>query len=108
MACLREISLTHSAAARDLLQAGMDHAAQESMLESLMEVADFPKLFFDPTGFDSFRVLPNRGGRKIVALHRFEGCFRRQHAALDGQVNALEPLRIQQTGGVAGNHPAIT
>ena len=86
----------------------MDHAARKTMLESLMEVADLPQLIFDPTGFDSLCVLPHGRGREIVALHRVESCFGRQHAALDGKMNALEPLRVEQAGGVASDHPAIS
>src|SRR5580704_13621233 len=44
----RGIAVAQTAAAGELLQAGVDHAAPESMLEALMKVADFPELVFDP------------------------------------------------------------
>ena len=44
----RGIAVAQAAAAGDLLQAGVDHAAPEAMLESLMKVADLPELVFDP------------------------------------------------------------
>src|SRR5438045_1993950 len=107
MVCFGRIALAQSATAGALLQAGMNHAAQAAMLESLMKVADLPKLIFDPTSCDSLCVLPHSRGREIVALHRVESCFGRQHAALDGKMNALEPMRVKQAGGVASDHPAI-
>ena len=40
--------IVQAASAGDLLQAGIDHAAPESMLEALMKITDLPKLVFDP------------------------------------------------------------
>src|ERR1700730_2085595 len=44
----RGIAVAQTAAACELLQAGVDHAAPESMLEALMKIADFPEFIFDP------------------------------------------------------------
>ena len=49
----RGIAGAQAASAGELLQAGVDHAAPESMLESLVEVADLPELVFDPARFHS-------------------------------------------------------
>src|SRR5271156_211680 len=72
-----------------------------------MEVADFPKLFFDPAGFDLLLEAAQHGRRGIIFLQRLESGFGGQHAALDRQMNSLEALRVEETGGVAENHPAI-
>src|SRR5438132_9169760 len=85
----------------------MNHAAHETVLKSLVEVTDFPKFISDPTGFDLLGVTANCGGGKIAAFHGVECRLRRQHAALDGKMNALEPLRVEQARRVASDHPAI-
>src|SRR5208282_3421795 len=77
------------------------------MLESLMKVADFPKLVFDPTGFDFLLEPAQHSGGRIVFLQRFESSFGCQHAALDGQVNSLKALRVEEASGVAEDHPAV-
>src|ERR1700680_2499693 len=77
------------------------------MLESLMEVADLPKLVFDPAGFDSLLESAQRGGRRIIFQQRLESSFCCEHAALNRQMNSLQPLRIEEAGGVAEDHPAV-
>ena len=42
-----------AAATGNLLHSGMEHPGKKSVLESLMEVADLPELFFDPAVLDS-------------------------------------------------------
>ena len=101
------IAVAQAASAGELLQPGVDHSAPESMLEALMEVADLPEFVLDPARFHSLLKITERGGREIIFLQRLERGFGGQHAALDGQMNALQPLRIQEAGGVAEDHPAI-
>ena len=43
----------HAASTAELLYARVDHAAPEAVLESLMEVAHLPQLFFDPAVFNT-------------------------------------------------------
>src|SRR5438132_13135807 len=107
MACFGRIALAYPAAACELLQTSMNHAAHETVLKSLVEVTDFPKFISDPTGFDLLRVTANGGGGKIAAFHGVECRLRRQHAALDRQVNAFQLLRVEQSRRVASDHPAI-
>ncbi len=72
-----------------------------------MKVANFPKLIFDPAGFDFLLEARQRGGGRIIFLQRFESGFRRQHPALDCQMNSFESLRVEETGRVAENHPTV-
>ena len=44
---------------------------------------------------------------RVVLQQRVKRGFGGEHAALDGEVNALEALRVEEAGGVADDHPAI-
>src|SRR6202451_1435486 len=101
------IPVAQAAAAGELLYSGVEQAREESVFESLVEVADLPKLIFDPAGFDFLLETAQRGGRRIIFLQRVEGSFGSQHPALDRQMNSLEALRVEKTGGVAENHTTI-
>src|SRR5580698_5214384 len=72
-----------------------------------MKVANLPKLLFDPAGFDFLLERTECCGRRILFRQRLESSFSSQHAALDRQMNSFEALRVEETGGVAENHPAI-
>ena len=48
----RRIAVAQAAPAGNHLQPGVEHAGVESVLESLVHVANFPELFLDPGGFD--------------------------------------------------------
>src|SRR5207302_4443644 len=78
------------------------------MLEALVEVADFPQLLFYPAVLDSSLEVAQGCCRRVPLFESFEGCFRREHAALDGEMNSFEPLRIQKSGGVTQDHPAVS
>src|SRR5271157_919270 len=93
--------------AGELLNAGMKHAGEEAVLESLMEVTHRPQFGLDPTFLDAILEGLQRLKRKIVFHHAVEGSLRRQHSALDRQMNPFEPLRIQESGGVSEHHPAV-
>ena len=84
--------LMQAATAGNLLNRGMEQPGDKPLLKALMEVADFPELVFNPAGIDAFFVLLEPGLAEIVFEQRAEGRFRGEHAALDGQVDALEPL----------------
>ena len=96
-----------TAAARDLLESGVEHAGAESVLESLMEVANLPEFVFDPAGLDFRLECRERRGGEVIFHQRVEGGFGGEHAALDGEMNAFEALRVEESGGVAEDHPAI-
>ncbi len=102
------IAVAQAAAASDHLQRGVEHAGVESVFKTLVHVAHFPELFFDPAGFDFFLKLAEHRGRRIIFLQRFESRLGSEHAALDREMNALESRRVQEAGGVSENHPAIT
>src|SRR5208337_1135255 len=91
----------------ELLNAGIEHAGEESVLESLVEVAHRPQLGLDPALLYAVLKRFQPLEREIVFHHAVEGSFRRQHPALDREMNALQPLRIQEAGGVAKDHPAV-
>ncbi len=57
---------TQAAPASKLLNAGVEHACPEAVLESLMEVAHFPQFVFDPAGFDFFLKAAQRLRRRVV------------------------------------------
>ena len=78
------------------------------MFESLMKVADLPELIFDPTLLNPLLKLTESRHRTIAFRQRVESSFSREHAALDGEVNAFQALRIKEAGGIADNHPSIT
>ena len=58
----------------------------------MVEVANFPEFIFYPAIFDAGLEFPKRRSREVAFLQRLERSFRGQHAALDSQVNSLEPL----------------
>ena len=86
----------------------MNHAVPETVFESLVEVANFPQFIFDPARFDFLLQSAEGCCREIIILERFERSLRRQHSALDREMNPLQPLRVQESRGVAKNHPTIT
>ena len=96
-----------AASAGELLQGRVQQAGDQPVLKALMEVAYFPQFVFDPAGIHALFVLLEPGGGEIIFEQRGKCSFRGEHAALDSQMNALEPLRIQETGGVPNDHPAI-
>ena len=77
------------------------------MLEALVEVAHRPQLLLDPALLDALLESFQHGEREVALHHRVEGGLGRQHAALDGEVDALKPLRIQEARRVAEHHPAV-
>src|SRR6202023_1308538 len=72
-----------------------------------MEIAHFPQLIFDPAGIDALLILPEPGFAEIVFEECGKSCFCGEHSALNGQVNALEALRVQEAGRVTDDHPAV-
>src|SRR5215472_13599258 len=72
-----------------------------------MEVPRLPQLGLDPTGVHAIAVLTELAFAEIAVAHRRKGGLGGQHAALDRQVNALEALRVEKTGGVAHDHPSL-
>ena len=101
-------AIAQAASSGDLLQSGIQHSHPKAAFESLMKVADFPELIFDPTLLDLLLKLTECRRRRIAFRQRIESRFGREHATLDGEVNAFQALRIQEAGGVAENHPSVT
>src|SRR5579872_2476678 len=95
------IPIAQAATSGELLNSCMEQACEESMLESLMKVANFPKFVFDPTGFNLLLKAAQHSSGKIIFLQRLESGLRGQHTALDRQMNAFEALRVEEAGRVA-------
>src|ERR1700751_322102 len=89
---MRGVAVAKGAAAGELLQARVEHAREKSLFKSLMKVAHLPQFFFDPAGVDFLLELAERRGGGVVFHQRIEGRLGGEHAALDGEVNALEAL----------------
>src|ERR1700756_508914 len=107
VAGFRRVAAVETAAAGDLLQAGVEHSCPQAVLESLVEVADFPEFVLNPTVFDpTLKSDKSRGGR-IIILQRFERSLSGEHAALDSKMNSLQSLGIEKAGRVAEDHPAL-
>src|ERR1700726_3485043 len=102
------IAIAQGAAAGDHLQSRVEYSSVKPLLKSLVHVADFPELVFDPTGFDFLLIRSESCYRRIIFLQRFECSLGGQHAALDCKVNALEARGIQESCRVAEDHPSIT
>ena len=100
------VALHQAAAAGDLLQGRVRHPLEQAALESLVEVAHRESSRLIQLSRPLLERLQLRGG-KIAGQQRVERGFRGQHAALDGQVNAFEPLRVEEAGRVADDHPAV-
>src|SRR5664279_4389752 len=98
---------TQSTAPRSLLNAGVQHPRQKTLVEALVEIADWPQLLFDPAFVHALLEFLEDVERVVILRHRLKGSFGGQHAALDSEMNPLQPLRIQEAGGVAQNHPTI-
>src|ERR1700722_1735082 len=98
-ACAHRIDKTSPA--RDELQAGVKQTGVKTVMKSLMKISYGPQFFLDPAFLDLAwkRREGFRGG--VARLQRIENGFGGQHAALNGDVDALEPLRIQQAGRIA-------
>ena len=91
---MRGIAVAQAAAAGDHLQPGVEHARKHAVLESLMQVANFPEFVFDPAGFDFLLETCQRRRRRIVFFQRFESGFGGEHAALDREMNSFQPRGI--------------
>src|ERR1700675_3279442 len=77
------------------------------MLEGLMEIANLPQFFFDVALLDFFGECAESFCGGVAGFERVENCFRREHAAFHGQVDSFEPLRIEETAGIADDQAAI-
>src|SRR5579859_3158806 len=96
-----------AAAAGDLLESGVDEAAEHAVLEGLVEIADLPQFFFDVTLLDFFGEGAERFCGGVAGFQDVENCFGGQHAALHGHVDAFEALRIEEAAGIADDERAV-
>src|ERR1700757_1431608 len=103
MAGMRRVPIAKATASSELLQAGVEHAGEKSLFKCLMEVTHLPQFFFDPAGVDFFLELAERRGGGIAFRERIEGRLGGEHAALDGEVNALQALRVHEARRVTEN-----
>src|SRR5580692_2443223 len=77
------VAVAQAASSGELLYTGVKQAREESVLESLMKVANLPKLIFDPAGFDFLLEAAERCRGRVIFLERLECSFSRQHSTLD-------------------------
>src|SRR5581483_12215128 len=82
-------------------------APHKPPFKTLMIVPRLPQFVLDPACLPGPLELPQGGVREVTSLERGEDCFRRQHAALHGEVNTLQTLRIQESGRVTDDQRAI-
>src|SRR5437868_6251657 len=101
------VAVAQAAAAGKLLQPGVKQASEETALETLVEIPDLPQFCFDPAGFNSLLKITQGRSRRIVLRQSLEGRFSGQHSTLDGEMNPLEALRVEEAGRVAENHPSV-
>src|SRR5271155_4143254 len=102
------VTIAQAASTGNKLKRRVENSGVETVFESLVHVADFPEFVFDPARFHSFLIRAQGLGRRIILPKCFECSLGRQHAALDREMNALEARRVQEAGGVAKYHPAVT
>src|SRR5256714_8019923 len=72
-----------------------------------MKVADAPKLLRDPALAYQTAVALELLLREVFDQQRLEYGLRGEHAALDGRVDALQPLRVEKARGVADEQEAV-
>ena len=76
-------------------------------MESLMEIPDAPELFLQPALLDFPLIIFELLCGCIAGAERLIDCFRREHSALDGRVDSLEALGIQQARRIADDQATI-
>ena len=72
-----------------------------------MEIADCPHFLFDVAPFHFLRKRGELLCRKIARQQRLENRLSGEHAALHGQVDSLQPLRIEEARRIADDQRAI-
>src|SRR5215203_524447 len=72
-----------------------------------MEVAHAPQLLRDPALTYQLTVALELLSRIVLFEQRLEDRLRGEHAALDGRVDALEALRVEEAGRVADEQEAV-
>src|SRR5437660_3561583 len=85
----------------------MEESGEKSFFKSLVKVADLPEFVLDPARFYFRLELAQGCCRGIAFLQSRKRSLGRQHPALDGKMNSLQPLRIQKSCRVPEHHPAI-
>src|ERR1700736_6707067 len=89
------------------LQSGVEQSREQTMLEGLMEIANFPQFFFDVALLHFLGKCAQRFRRRVAGFQRVENCLRCEYAAFHRQVDSFEPLRIEETTGIAYDQAAI-
>src|SRR5215467_9571863 len=99
--------IDEAASAGDLLKRGVKKAAEHSVLEGLMEVADLPHFVLDVTGFYLLLETSESFASGVARRERFENCFGGKHAALHSEMNAFETLGVEETTGIANDKNTV-
>src|SRR5438445_10599502 len=89
MSSLSGIPVVQTVSSRNKLQRSVEHASLESVLESLVHVADFPEFVLDPAALDFFLVLAQsrRGG--LALTQGFKRALCGTHATRARKNNSL-------------------
>src|SRR5437764_9733324 len=107
MASMALINLPQTPAARQHLQGGVEQSWQQSVGIALVEVADLVEFVTNPTGIHLVFELLEFLFTEIVFQQTFKCSLGCQHSALDGQMNALQALRIHEARRVTYDHPSM-
>src|SRR5689334_9053036 len=100
MAGMSSVTIVQTASSGNLLDGGVEHTFQHSVLEALMEVADLPELFSNPALVHARWIIGQLSLTEVVVEQRLVSRLCREHAALNGEVNPFESLRVEEAGGV--------
>ena len=95
-----------AAAQRDL-DAGVEQAGEQAVLESLVEVAHAPELGGGPRVLDAPLVAGEALRREVAGQQALEQRLGGEHARLDREVDALEPGAVQESARVAAQEQAV-
>ena len=95
-----------SQAPGDELQTGVRHSHPQPALESLVKVADLGELGPDPRSAHPAIIGGHRFRAEIPLSQGVERRLGGEHPRFHGEVDSLEPLRVQERGVVAAKEPS--
>ena len=87
--------------------ADVEQPREQSMLESLMEIAHALELLRRPRALEAALVTRQTLLGEVPRQQAFEYRLGRQHAGLDRKMNPLEPRAVQEAARVAAQQQAV-
>src|SRR5271169_6298820 len=94
-------------AAGDLLESGMEEAAEHAVLKGLMKIANLPEFFFDVALLDFLREGAEGFYGGVAGFQGLENGFGGEHAALHGHVDAFEALGVEEAARIADDEGTV-